>query len=124
MTFKGEATAVGKVANKQYFWKSTYLGNGIQEWCYVTADPLASVDGSNYITDPLFIPLLNVGDIVRVWVADAIDDTRNIQQDLAAGVADYGIHLVLENTGTVVDLSEDLLGGLGGTTAGVVTYGD
>lgn len=120
MAFKAAATlADGNVQNKQYLWKALTLGNGIQVWCYVTADTLASVDGSGYITDTEIIPLLNVGDLILVWRAGAIADTRNIQADLAAGVSDFGLHLVLENTGTVVDLSDDLLAG-----AGVVTYGD
>lgn len=119
MAFKGVATtASGNLSNKVYMWVSLVDGAGIQHWTYVTADTLATVDGSDYITDQDFIDVLRVGDTVTVYVADAIDDTQSIHDDLAAGIADYGKFIVMENTGTVVDLSNELYDASG------VTYGD
>lgn len=118
MSFKGKATTSGSnLSNKTYFWVSQQLGAGLQEWIYVTADTVATVDGSNYITEQRFIDVLQTGDRIWVYQVGSIDDTRDILADIAAGVTDYSLHLVLENTGTVVDLSDDLL-------SATPTYGD
>lgn len=119
MAFKGKATVgSSNLSNKVYMWVSFVDGAGIQHWTYVTADPITTVDGSNYITDQDFIDVLRPGDTVYVYVVSSIDDTRSIHDDLAAGITDYGKLLVLENTGTVVDLSDELYDASG------VTYGD
>lgn len=118
MAFKGKATVgSSNLSNKVYMWRALHLGAGLGIWIYVSADTPATVDGSNYITDQDFIDVLQVGDLVLAYQAGSIDDTRSIIADLAAGVTDLSLHLVLENTGTVVDLSDDLLGA-------TVTYGD
>ena len=120
MAFKGKATVGSSLESttKTYMWVKNTVGNGIQEWIYVTADPLATVDGSGYIDDQDFIDVLRVGDPIYIYVVDSIDDTRSIQADLAAGLADYGKSIVVENTGTVVDLSPDVYDASG------ITYGD
>ena len=118
MAFKGVATTSGaNLSNKVYMWVRSIDGAGLQEWVYVSADAATTVDGSNYITDQAFIDLLQVGDRIWAYQVGSIDDTRDILADLAAGITDLSMHLVLENTGTVVDLSDDLLGAS-------VTYGD
>jgi len=110
MTFKLKSTSTTGIQNKQYFWNIMAMGNGVQLWGYLTADPAATVDGSGYITAQELIDTLNVGDLVICWIADAISDALNHQQDMALGMADVSLHMVLENSGTVVDLSPDLLG--------------
>lgn len=117
MAFKLEATASDRVYGKKYFWHAMHLGQGVNVWCYASADAATAVDGSGYIDDDDAISALNVGDLVLHWQADSITDSNNIQADFAAGLADFSIHMVMENTGTVVDLSNDLLGG-------TLTYGD
>lgn len=118
MAFKLKSDTTTGVQNKQYFWNIMAMGAGVQMWGYLTADPAATVDGSGYITAEELIATLNVGDLIWVWVADAISDANNHQQDMAAGMADLSLHMVLENTGTVVDLSPDLLG------TNQLSYGD
>lgn len=116
MAFKAKSTGTA-LPNKVYFWCQHDNGAGIRDWIYVTADALTTVDGSGYIDDQSTIDVLNIGDRIWVYVADAIDDSRSITDDLKNGMADYGLLLVMDNTGSVVDLSNDLLGG-------TVTYGD
>jgi len=118
MSFKGVATtSSANLSNKVYMWVKSIDGVGLQEWIYVSADAATSVDGSNYITDQAFIDVLNPGDRIWAYQVGSIDDTRDILADLAGGITDLSLHLVLENTGSVVDLSDDILGA-------TVTYGD
>ena len=118
MAFKGVATtSSANLSNKVYFWVKSVDGVGLKTWIYVSADAATTVDGSNYITDQNFIDVLQPGELIWVYVVGSIDDTRDILADLAAGITDLSLHLVLENTGSVVDLSNDLL-------AATVTYGD
>jgi hypothetical protein len=117
MSFKATSASATLDRNKQYFWTMVELGNGLRLYGYVSADAATSVDGSGYIDDEDVIDYLNPGDLVLAYQAGSIADTRDILADLAAGITDLSLHLVLENTGTVVDLSNDLLGA-------TVTYGD
>ena len=118
MAFKGVATASGSnLTNKVYMWRAISLGAGIGCWIYVSADAATTVDGSNYITDTAFIDVILKGDWILAYQVASIDDTRDIQADFNAGISDLSWHLVLDNTGTVIDLSDDILGA-------TVTYGD
>ena len=82
-----------------------------------------TVDGSGYInagTDAdhkQAVESLRVGDRIWVYQVSAISDTRSLEADIEAGLVDVSLHAVLVNTGTIVDLSDDLLGA-------TVTYGD
>ena len=117
MAFKGVATTSGaNLSNKVYMWKKGNFGP-ITEWFYVSADAATTVDGSAYITDQDFIDVLGFGDLIWAYQVGSIDDTRSIADDMKAGITDISLHAVLENTGSVVDLSTDLLGA-------TVTYGD
>jgi hypothetical protein len=117
MAFKGTSASSTLDRNKQYFWTILEMGNGLRLHGYVSADAATTVDGSNYIDDQDYIDYLTPGDLVLAYQAGAIDDTQSVLDDLAAGITDLSLHLVLENTGSVVDLSNDLLGA-------TVTYGD
>ena len=117
MAFKGVATtSSANLSNKVYMWPKGNSGP-ITEWFYVSADAATTVDGSNYITDQNFIDVLRFGDLIWAYQVASIADTRNITADMQSGITDISLHAVLENTGTVVDLSTDLL-------AATVTYGD
>lgn len=118
MAFKGKATVgSSNLSNKVYMWRAVNLGAGMSLWIYVSADAATTVDGSNYITDQDYIDVLQKGDLVLAYQTASINDTRSIQDDFNAGISDISLHAVLDNTGTVVDLSNDLLGA-------TVTYGD
>lgn len=100
---------------------------GSRVWEYVTADAPATVDGAGYIdaTDAttgedaqLAINMLKIGDTIHVYQVAALDDTRPISEDKAQGITDISVHVVLENDGTVIDLSDELYGG------STVVYGD
>lgn len=117
MSFKGVATtSSANLSNKVYMWLTGNTGP-IKIWMYVSADAATTVDGSNYITDQNFIDVLGFGDLIWAYQVGSIDDTRSIADDMKAGITDISLHAVLENTGSVVDLSNDLL-------AATVTYGD
>ncbi len=117
MSFKSVATtSAANLSNKVYFWKMGNFGP-ITMWMYVSADAATTVDGSNYITEQSTIDILGFGDLIWAYQVGSIDDTRTISADMKAGITDISLHAVLDNTGTVVDLSNDLL-------AATVTYGD
>lgn len=95
---------------------------GSRQWEYVSADPAATVDGSGYIdnsTDDgeLALGMLSIGDLVWAYQVASISDSRPISDDKKTGITDLSLHLVLDNTGTVIDLSDDLL-------SATPTYGD
>lgn len=102
---------------------------GSRQWEYVSADTPATVDGSAYISNAtddgdLALDMLSIGDLIWVYQVASISDSRPISDDKKSGITDVSLHVVLENTGALIDLSNDLFGGAGGTFAGVVTYGD
>lgn len=81
---------------------------------YVTDDAVATVDGSGYIDNSTddgetALDMLKIGDLIYVWQVAALDDTRAITEDKANGVTDLSLHIVLENDGTAINLSDDLL---------------
>ena len=99
----------------KYFFQMFYAGSpaNIKHWMYVTTDAPTTVDGSAYITDQEVIDKTDVGDLIWVYqVASAA-----AKDDLGKGITDISLHAVLVNSGTTVDLSNDLLGA-------TVTYGD
>jgi len=90
---------------------------------YVTTDAIATVDGSGYIdnsTDDgeIALDMLRIGDIINIFVVGSLDDSRDISEDKATGLSDYGQCIVMENDGTAINLSNELHGG---TT---LAYGD
>jgi hypothetical protein len=93
-----------------YMTLANYIGgkHPLKEWMYVTQDTPGSVDSSGYFNGK--VNELGVGD--RVWVYQATDE-----DDLATGIVDVSLHVVLTNDGTTVDVSDDILGA-------TVTYGD
>jgi hypothetical protein len=115
MAFKLNGT--GANGTKFYLWQTADMGNGMKEWCYVTADTPAAVAVSGYLDgddgdedQDMAISMLSVGDRIWVYQVAAIDDTQTVQADMAGGITDISLHAVLINNGSYVDLSEDLLG--------------
>lgn len=129
MAFKLNGSTAG-TETKLYLFPLMYAGAGVSHWMYVTDDAHTTVDGSAYITASTSddhqraIDMLKVGDLIWVYQCGSISDTQTIQDDMAAGITDITLHAVLVNNGSIIDLSDDLFGGDGGTFAGVVTYGD
>ena len=112
MAFKMAAT---NGSNKQYLFPKTDAGVAIRDWEYVTLDTALTVDTSGYITagssdGDAAIGMLQVGD--RIWSnqVTSIDDDQTIEEDMESGIVDVSLHIVLENTGLLVNLSNDLLG--------------
>lgn len=109
-------------ANKQYLYPKAEAGVPNREWEYVTDDAATAVDASGYISSgtsdgDAAIGMLKIGD--RIWSTQvaSIDDTRTIAEDCKAGISDVSLHVVLDNTGSIIDLSDDILGA-------TITYGD
>lgn len=121
MAFKLRGT--GENQTKMYLQPVTdAAAPGSRQWEYVSADAPATVDGSGYISDStddgkIALDMLTIGDLVWVYQVSAIDDSRPISDDKKAGITDLSLHIVLENTGSIIDLSDDLL-------SATVTYGD
>lgn len=95
---------------------------GSRQWEYVSADAPGTVDGSGYIDNStadgeIAIAMLGIGDLIWVYQVASIDDSRPISDDKKAGITDLSLHLVLDNTGSIIDLSDDLL-------SAAPTYGD
>ncbi|HEX9836343.1 MAG TPA: hypothetical protein VGB90_05770 [Alphaproteobacteria bacterium] len=86
-----------------YMALGSYVGgkHPLKVWHYVTEDTPATVDTAGYFNAK--VAELAVGDLV--WVYQATDE-----DNLAAGIADVSLHVVLSNDGTAVDISDDLLG--------------
>lgn len=119
MAFKLKGT--GTNTTKTYLFPMAY-GGPLTDWVYVSADPATTVDGSGYISDSTddgqeALSMLRIGDRVWAYQVASIDDSRSIEDDCKAGVTDLSLHLVLDNTGSVIDLSDDLL-------SATPTYGD
>ena len=96
---------------------------GSRHYEYVTADAAATVDGSGYIDNStadgqIALDMLLIGDIIWVFQVASIDDTRVISEDKAVGLTDLSVHIVMENDGTAINLSDELFGG------STITYGD
>jgi len=115
MAFKKQSTS-GVIGQKTYFWRSADWGNGVSLWTYVTADADTTIEVAAYFNDAEVIANLKVGDLIRVIRVGAIDDTRTIQEDMAATLVDESWHIVLNVDGsTSVNISQDIL-------AATVTY--
>lgn len=113
MAFKMAAT---NGSNKQYLFPKTEAGIAIRDWEYVSPDAAAVVDTSGYISagssdGDAAIGMLLVGD--RIWANEvaSIDDDRTIQEDMESGLTAVSLHVVLDNDGLIINLSDDLLGG-------------
>lgn len=112
MAFKlGSATG----NQKKYFYLAVDTGPFGRIWHYVTADTPGAVETSGYFNattndDHAYaVESLRVGDLVLVYQVAAITDTQTLEADAAGGIVDMSLHAVLTNTGTVVNLSGDLL---------------
>jgi hypothetical protein len=97
---------------KRYLVQEDYYGgpHNHTNWTYYTEDTIATVDGSGYFSDEEAISELKVGH--RIWVYVCAN-----KDDLNAGIIDAAVMIVVQNTGTFVDLSVRLL-------SAAVTYGD
>lgn len=112
MAFKKRSTsttAIGGPGAKAYFWRGQDLGNGMSEWHYVTTDAPATVEVSGYFDDTELEALMRPGDRLWVYQVAAIDDTREVQDDIGSGLSDVSMHFVLSGDGTGVNISEDVL---------------
>lgn len=113
MAFKKLGTALDSMGRntktKLYFWRSGHLGNGMSEWTYVTTDAPATVEVSGYFNDAELKDKMKAGDVVRVIQVAALDDTRTIQADIAAGYADESMHRVVASDGAGINITPDLL---------------
>ncbi len=108
----------GDVVGKMYLY-AKYNAAGLPgtDWVYVSADASTVVDGSGYIDrandatqgdhPEIAIAMLKVGDIFHAYQVASIDDTRAIEADMRSGISDYSVHIVLENNGTWIDLSDE-----------------
>lgn len=120
MAFKLKGT--GSNVTKMYLFPMAYAGP-LTSWVYVSADTPATVAGSGYITagtnndHDTALGMLRPGDTIYAYQVGSIDDSRTIEDDIEAGLTDYTKHVVLVNTGSVIDLSDDLYDASG------VTYG-
>jgi hypothetical protein len=126
MAFKLQPTpSQTNIVGKKYLFPMVEAGVGPRIWCYVTADTPATLEISGYITAATnkdhaeAVANLRVGDLIYVYRVAAATDTRNLNADFAAGITSISLHVVVTNTGALVDLSPDLLAGtLTYTTAG------
>lgn len=120
MAFKLNGT--GSNTTKKYLFPMAYAGP-LTAWVYVSADTPATVAGSGYITagtnadHDIAINMLRPGDTIYAYQVSSISDDRTIADDIEAGLTDYTKLIVLVNTGSVIDLSDDLYDASG------VTYG-
>lgn len=109
MAFKKQATLGGSNRRKTYFWCAGDFGNGQKLFHYVTADGPLVVEVSGYFADDELETLCSPGDIIKVFQVAAIDDTRSIQDDIAAGLVDVSEHIVLQSDGSGLQISADLV---------------
>lgn len=113
MAFKLKGT--GSNTTKMYLFPLAYAGP-LTDWIYVSADAATTVDGSGYITagtnadHDIAISMLRKGDKIWAYQVASISDSRSIEEDMNMGITDLSLHLVLDNTGSIIDLSDDLLG--------------
>lgn len=120
MAFKLRAT---DGSQKRYLFPVSPSGVYPRTWVYVSADAATTVDGSGYITaatgvdHATAINMLAIGDMIWAYQVASISDARPIEDDMKAGITDLSLHLVLDNNGSIIDLSDDLL-------AATPTYGD
>lgn len=70
--------------------------NGFNEWVYDTTDAHATVDTSGYFTGDA-VSMLRVGDVILVRVFTTAAKTT---------LSTIGNHVVLSNTGSVVNVSD------------------
>ena len=85
-------------------FKVAHMGRGRQLWCYVTTDASATVFASGYFTGTA-VNMLRVGDLVIRLTLSALPIVET-----TTTVTTWGIHVVLTNDGTTVDLSDPLVG--------------
>lgn len=121
MAFKLNGT--GSNVTKMYLYPTTSAAApASRHWEYVSADAATTVDGSGYFSNStsdgqIALDMLNIGDMIWSFQVASITDTNTIEEDKKAGVTDVSLHVVLDNTGSIIDLSDDILGA-------TVTYGD
>lgn len=80
------------------------LGRVRQLWSYVTTDAAATVAASGYFTGTA-VNMLRVGDLIIRETLSALPIVET-----TTTVTTWGIHVVLSNDGTTVDLSDALVG--------------
>ena len=80
-------------------------GNNHKLYHYLTTDSAATIDTSGYFNP--FAAQLDVGDVIKAITVDDVDDPT-----VVSGASE---HVVVANDGTVVDVSDTLLGSLTNT---------
>lgn len=111
MAFKPIATS--SELTKRYLWLAANWGQQFRLWVYVTTDSGPTVAASGYITDQSFIDTMETGDFILVLEVGSISDAREVTADVGTGgLVDLTLHIITENNGTTVDLSDDVLGGV------------
>ncbi len=75
-------------------------GNNMKLWMYHTTDAPSAVDASGYFDAKA--KELNIGDMI---ISVDVDDVGT-----PTAVSGVGMHVVVANSGTVVDVSNNLLG--------------
>lgn len=111
MAFKMKSTSATLDFNKYYFWSIAELGNGIRHYGYVTADAPGVWEVSGYFSDAELEFVLKPGDKISVWQVAAIDDTRNIRDDIAAGFVDFNETFVVASSGSGINVSPAAIAG-------------
>lgn len=106
MAFKKTGTTN---TTKRYIWPAVVLGNGIEEWIYVTTDAPTTVEVSGYFDDDELRAMLKAGDRLWVYQVAALDDDRTVQADINAGLSDVSFHVVVASDGAGVNITPDLL---------------
>ena len=110
MAFKPLATSSD--LTKRYLWMAANWGQQFRLWIYVTTDSAPTVSASGYITEQSFIDTMETGDFILVMEVGSVSDAREVVADVATGgMIDLTLHVVTSNTGSVIDLSDDMLGG-------------
>lgn len=110
MAFKLNGTSPD--VTKQYLYP-LFIAGPVRWFEYVTTDAAATVDGRGYIDNTtadgeIAINMLKVGDMVWVTQVASLTDTSPISTD-KAGASAMSLHMVTENTGSTLNLSNNLL---------------
>jgi hypothetical protein len=79
-------------------------GGGRNYWQYVTADTHATVDTAGYFAGADALAMLRIGDIIDVIVGTLAADYS------MTAVTTYGRHIVNQNNGTQIDVSDVTVG--------------
>jgi|SRR5690606_711202 len=111
MAFKAKSTSGVLDYNKRYFFHVATLGNGLNEFRYVTPDAPGVWEVSGYFDDDELRAVLKPGDKIEVIQVAAISDERSIEADIAAGFVDVNITYVVTSDGSGINVSPAAIAG-------------